>query len=860
MVQSRAGAQRLQRPANWSWLISISPSRTTFKLKPIPQPVYMNLEKRSQPSPLRQANQAFREKDYAIALLKYSEAVRADPSLVNIVCLNIQLAKSRLHKSPLDLGSARKSAIERGATLAPILNNDVIDIGILDLIPVSNLTGTEIQNTWNAIMDDPHFQVCSATHPLIRAGFYRLKIKLAFDDRATTSAIYIDYGEGLDEGNSFRLALKTGVEASRIVYLSKSAVGLRFDPIERQGQFIIEDFQFKRLKNSEAISEIKSHMQSRCAHFSASSDNHSYLFSLYEQYHDPLKKIKVHYQDWIELVEVPGYPTNEEIMNIKKMHIQPLFSVILPVYNTDEQYLRECLESVLSQSYSRLELCIADDNSSKPYVIRILEEYMERDARVKVVKRKENGHISKASNSALEVATGDFIVLLDHDDTISKHALLFIAKAINLNPSAKILYSDEDKIDGSNNRTSPHFKSSWNPDLFYSQNYVSHLGVYKADIVKKIGGFRVGVEGSQDQDLLLRCLPLVKHHEIIHIPRVLYHWRMIEGSTALASIEKCYTTDAGVKALSDYFIANGPKGVSVEKGFLANTYKINWPIPKPEPLVSLLIPTRDRMKITRLAVNSILEKTTYKAYEIIILDNGSVEQETLSWFSYIQKHDKRVKILRYDHRFNYSAINNFGVRNANGSLVGLINNDIEVISPNWLTEMVSHAVRPGIGCVGAKLYYGNDTIQHGGVILGIGGVASHSHKMFPRSHPGYFGRLVCVQNLSAVTAAVLLVRKEVYNQVDGLNEDSLSVAFNDVDFCLKVRDAGYRNLWSPYAELYHHESVSRGVDDTPEKYNRFAGEVNYMMEAWGEALQNDQYYNPNLTKTDSDFSIGLNFP
>ncbi|MBK0352658.1 glycosyltransferase family 2 protein, partial [Leclercia adecarboxylata] len=561
------------------------------------------------------------------------------------------------------------------------------------------------------------------------------------------------------------------------------------------------------------------------------------------------------YEEWIETVETPSLPDKGDVKVIlETMQKPPLISVVMPVYNPEEVYLRACIDSVLEQSYPYWELCIADDKSPKEHVQRVLREYEAKDPRVKVVYRQQNGHISAASNSALQIAIGEFVALLDHDDALPEHALLFMAQTIHSQPNARILYSDEDKLNAKGERFEPHFKSDWNPDLFFSQNYVSHLGVYHHDLLKKISGFRLGVEGSQDQDLLLRCLPHVQADQIVHIPRVLYHWRTVEGSTALASGEKSYTTDAGIKALQDYFATRQP-GVKVEAGRVPNTYRVCYPIPEPAPLVSLLIPTRDRRSLTETAVRSILEKSTYTNYEILILDNGSVEAETLEFFSQIQEEDHRVKVLAYDYPFNYSAINNFGARHAKGTIIGLINNDIEVINPEWLTEMVSHSLRPEIGCVGAKLYYPNDTLQHGGVILGIGGVANHSHKHFSRTHPGYFARLVCTQNYSAVTAACLLIRKEIFDAVEGLDEENLKVAFNDVDFCLKVREAGYRNLWTPYAELYHYESISRGIEDSPEKIARFTGEVDFMKAKWGTHLEIDPFYSQNLTKTKEDFSI-----
>jgi GT2 family glycosyltransferase/thioredoxin-like negative regulator of GroEL len=562
------------------------------------------------------------------------------------------------------------------------------------------------------------------------------------------------------------------------------------------------------------------------------------------------------YELWIETVEPLTQLTPESLQSeLAQWREPPLISVLLPTFNSDISHLMICIESVVRQSYPHWTLCIADDASTDSRIREVLLAYAEKDRRIQLIFRTENGHISQASNSALELAAGEFVALLDHDDALAEHALFFVAKAILAHPSARIFYSDEDMIDDLGHRTNPHLKSDWNPDLFFSQNYVSHLVVYARDLLNLIGGFRTGVEGSQDQDLLLRCLPHTSAEQIIHIPHVLYHQRTKKGSTVTAS-DANNNTDAGIKALKDYFEENGPKGVHVEAGSVPNTYRVRWPIPSPEPLVSLLIPTRDAKTITELAVRSILDKTAYTNYEILILDNGSVAPETHAWFDAIRQEDGRVQVLRYDHPFNYSAINNFGVMHAKGSIIGLINNDIEVINPDWLTEMVSQALRDDIGCVGAKLYYSNQTVQHGGVIVGLGGVAAHSHLHYARDDPGYFSRLKLVQNLSAVTAACLLVRKAIYEEVGGLNETQLTIAFNDVDFCLKVRAAGYRNLWTPYAELYHYESLSRGYEDTAEKKARFLGEAKFMQSTWGETLKRDPYYNPNLTQMREDFSIG----
>jgi glycosyltransferase involved in cell wall biosynthesis len=727
---------------------------------------------------------------------------------------------------------------------------------------------------WFSKGTDPYFLLLEKGDSLkMAAGWYRLDLKLTFPLKRQQAKLYFDVGKSFSESDSVMISLNSGESSCRFVYFTDDLIGVRFDPQERQGPFGVDALSFTPVKDSEALKECLEKVQSSLNGFgaltseeiiakasaSAEEDGVGTMDKVYGWYQESFVEPPgaLEYEEWIQDVEVPSLPDEQSIVRmLAHMTYKPLISVVVPVYNTEEALLRRCLDSVLGQSYVNWELCIADDASPASHVSEVLREYENLDSRIRVVYRKQNGHISAASNSAIERASGDYIALLDHDDELSEHALLFVAKAIGEAEDVVIVYSDEDKIDISGRRFDPHFKSEWNPDLFFSQNYVSHLGVYKTELIEKVGGFRKGLEGSQDQDLLLRCLPHVGNSRIIHVPRVLYHWRSVEGSTAMGSGEKTYTSEAGLKALTDYFTEHGPAGTEVGDGKVSNTYRIKWPIPKPEPLVSLLIPTRDRRDLTEVAVRSILDKSTYKNYEIIILDNGSVEAETLAFFEEIQQEDGRVRVLCYDYPFNYSAINNFGVEHSKGSIIGLINNDIEVINPGWLTEMVSHASRQEIGCVGAKLYYSNDTIQHAGVILGLGGVAGHSHKHFDRNHPGYFHRLILTQNLSAVTAACLLVRREVFEEAGGLDEENLRVAFNDVDFCLKVFKAGYRNLWTPYAELYHYESVSRGKEDSPEKIRRFQQEVTYMRDCWGSFLDADPSYSQNLTRDREDFSIG----
>ncbi len=531
----------------------------------------------------------------------------------------------------------------------------------------------------------------------------------------------------------------------------------------------------------------------------------------------------------------------------------PRISVVMPTYNPKPEWIKEAIESVRTQLYPNWELCIADDASSDSAIRPLLETYAREDARIKVVFREQNGHISAASNSALEIATGEWIALLDHDDVLPEHALYCVVDAIIKKPSIRFLYSDEDKIDADGHRHDPHFKCDWNLDLFYSQNMCSHLGVYHKSLIDKVGGFRIGIEGSQDYDLLLRCIEHIDVNAIHHIPRVLYHWRVHATSTAAGSEAKPYTAIAGERALNEHFAR---LQLACKAEWVGYGYRVHYALPNPMPLISLIIPTRNGLHLIRQCIQSIVEKTIYPNYEIIVVDNGSDDPATLKYFvSLTQKQDGRVRVVRDARPFNYSALNNAAVAQAKGDLVGLINNDIEVINPAWLSEMVSLAIQPGVGAVGAKLLYPNDTLQHGGVLLGIGGVAGHANKYVPQPCHGQFSRTRLIGSYSAVTAACLVIRKSIYLEVGGLNEKDLTIAFNDVDFCIRVREAGYRNVWTPYAELYHHESATRGVEDNPEKQARFASEVNYMLQRWGDLLTMDPAYNPNLTLEHENFGL-----
>lgn len=639
---------------------------------------------------------------------------------------------------------------------------------------------------------------------------------------------------------------------------------VRLDPIAGKGRFVLRSFVAEKMRGAGLALRLARYgfsvLLADPMSFAAklpkyiNALRHPHFLKLADQATLRRKMMFASYGSWIAHKDFNAERDSIKVRRaIEGLETPPLISVLMPVYNTPERLLREAIESVRSQIYDNWQLCIADDFSTMSHIRGILSEYASQDSRIKVTYRDQNGHISEATNSAFELADGEWIALLDHDDVLRPHALAEVALEIGRYPEAELIYSDEDKLDSKGERYDAYFKPDFSRELFRSQNYLNHLTVHRAANIRAARGWRRGLEGSQDYDLNLRVLEHVDFRNIRHIPKILYHWRAVAGSTASSGGEKRYAYEAGLRALKEH-VTRMELDATVEPAPDTLFYRMRFAVREPAPLVSLIIPTRDKVELLRGCVESILTKTTYTPFEIIVVDNGSVEEETLAYLKKI-KRLKNVRVLSWRKPFNYSAINNFAVSKAKGTIIGLINNDVEMISPDWLTEMVSWAAQEDVGCVGAKLYYANETIQHAGVILGIGGVAGHSHKYFPRQHPGYFGRLKLTQNLSAVTGACLLVRKQVYEEVGGLNEKELTVAFNDVDFCLKVKQAGYNNVWTPYAEAYHLESISRGAEDSPEKMMRFQREMTFMKDRWATTLNSDPFYSPNLTLDREDFSI-----
>lgn len=541
--------------------------------------------------------------------------------------------------------------------------------------------------------------------------------------------------------------------------------------------------------------------------------------------------------------------------HLGRMAYTPLISVVMPVYAASPKLLEAAVASVRAQLYPHWELCIADDASPGDAVWATLSRLAKADPRIKAVRRSENGNICAATNSALELATGAFVALMDHDDILPERALYEIAALLQDHPDADLIYSDEDKIDGAGRRYEPHFKTDWNPELILAQNMVSHLGVYRRSLLEQLGGLRVGFEGSQDYDLALRVSELTTRDRIHHIPWVLYHWRQEGGPQTFSQGQMDRCADAAQRAVAEHLHRTGQTHVTVEgqpdaPGWLT----VRRTTPAPRPLVSVIVPTRDRAELLAQCARGVLEETEYGPLELLIVDNDSAEPETHALFETLRR-DPRVRILSAPGPFNFSALNNLAAAQAKGEVLLLLNNDISVIEPRWLDAMVAHAVRPGVGAVGARLLFPDGRVQHAGVAIGVGGVAGHLAYLLPGDTGGYYNHLTTTRNVSAVTAACMALRKEVFDAVGGLDAERLKVAFNDVDLCLKIRQAGYDIVWCAEAELHHHESASRGEDVAPEAKARFDAEVAVMRERWGKTLDNDPFYGPLFDPRRSDYAL-----
>ena len=561
------------------------------------------------------------------------------------------------------------------------------------------------------------------------------------------------------------------------------------------------------------------------------------------------KKDTFTYERWLKDNQI----TKSELEEQRKetFSYEPKFSIVVPLYMTKESYLRALIESVANQTYANWELCFADGSGEGSPLEKIIKEYQKRGLDIQYEILTENKGISENTNAAIKMATGDYIVLADHDDIVAENALYECAKAINADKNIDVLYSDEDKIDMAGKKYfDPNFKPDLNMDLLCSMNYICHLFVVKKTIIDKIGMLRSEFDGAQDHDFILRCVEVAQ--SVYHIPKVLYHWRCHINSTAANPESKLYAFEAGRKAVEEHYKRIGVPAKVEHSSFYGMFHtKFCW---EEQPLISILIPNKDHIEDLKKCMESIEQKSTYRNFEFVVIENNSTEEETFAYYKEIAKKEN-VQVVYYKGGFNFSKINNFGAKYAKGEYLLLLNNDTEIITPECLQELLGYCMREDVGIVGAKLCYDDDTIQHAGVVIGFGGMAGHAFIESSRFDTGYMGRIMCAQDYSAVTAACMMTKKSVYNAVGGLTE-ALEVAFNDIDYCLKVRELGKLVVYNPYAELYHYESKSRGMEDTPEKVERFNSEVAKFCERWEDILQKgDPYYNPNLTLDKADFSL-----
>lgn len=565
--------------------------------------------------------------------------------------------------------------------------------------------------------------------------------------------------------------------------------------------------------------------------------------------HERFEPEEVPYGPWYE-----AYVPDEAALEKQRHHhfeYSPLISVAVPAYRTPEKFLAQMIDSLLAQTYGNWELCIANGSPEDSAMKKVLEEYTKKDSRIRVSELTENKGIAGNTNAALEMAQGEFVGLLDHDDLLAPNALYEIVRALDEDRNLDAVYTDEDKVTTElDEHFQPHLKPDFNLDLLRSNNYICHFFVVRRSIVQKVGGFCQEFDGAQDHDFIFRCIETAE--KVGHIPEILYHWRTHKASTADNPASKMYAFDAGKRAIEAHLKRTGTEGIvshTPDLGFFRVKYLVQG-----QPLVSVIIPNKDEKETLKACIDSIREKTEYPNYEIIIVENNSTTDEIFQYYKELSQ-DPRIRLLRWKKEFNYSAINNYGVRHANGEYLLFLNNDVTVITPGWIKELLGVCQRPEVGAAGVKLIYPDNTIQHAGCVIGLGGIAGHMFVDMPANRTGYLHKASILQDMSAVTAACMMMKRTAFEEAGGFTE-KLSVAFNDVDLCLKVRKNHKLIVYDPYVQLYHMESKTRGAEDNKEKVRRFQEEIEYMRCQWIDILKKgDPYYNKNLSLTKWNYSL-----
>ncbi|MEN1929606.1 glycosyltransferase family 2 protein [Luteimonas sp. MJ250] len=707
----------------------------------------------------------------------------------------------------------------------------------LDHDPLNQLQPLE-DGCWLASGNDPHFSV-DVPPEYRKAGIVRVTAELD-GECLERPCVYFDTGHGWTEAGRVELRPDGPGFWAAVVPVTALAGAARFDPSEHAGRFHFRGLRMERLDPAGLLLDLIAEDSAAFPASAAAVLAHAMKLGQAEGKQAAcewllsggagrLREPPGSYPAWISAHDtLPGGALEALRGKLRAMPARPLLSLLLPLHGASDDQLRDCVGSVQAQCYPDWELLLVGDEaaSRSPFV----EAALASSSRIRRIPGRADD--VAAWNRALEVAAGSFLWLVEGAPLLAPHALLAVAEAAAAHPDASMVYSDCDRIDALGRRHSPSFRPAWNPGLFLSRDYVGGTALLNTRLVRAAGGFRADHAPAVGGDLALRCLDNGGRPR--HLPLVLSHWPDAGGPDQAAVAVARRAALAG--QLGDRVLAVEAAGDGA---------RLRWPLPEPAPRVSVIIPTRDRVDLLRQCVESILALSTYPDIELLVVDNGSVEPAALDYLAGLESRP-RVRVLRYDRPFNYSAINNFAVGEASGEVLALLNNDIEVLTPGWLEEMVANALRPGVGAVGAMLYYPDDTIQHAGVVVGLGGVAGHVYSRQPRGAAGEEGRAKLAQDLSAVTAACLVVPRSAWLEVGGLDE-GLAVAFNDIDFCLRLGKAGYRNLWTPHAEFYHHESASRGSEDSEEKQRRFHSEVMFMVERWGDQLDDDPAYNPNLS-------------
>ena len=565
--------------------------------------------------------------------------------------------------------------------------------------------------------------------------------------------------------------------------------------------------------------------------------------------HERFEPEEVPYGPWYEAY-IPD-DTELEKQRKHKFSYSPLISVAVPAFRTPEVFLRQMIDSLLAQTYSNWELCIANGSPEDKKMQAVLDEYANKDSRIRVKILDHNLGIAGNTNAALEMIQGEYAGILDHDDLLAPNTLYEIARYLENNPDADGVYTDEDKVTTElDEHFQPHLKPDFNLDLLRSNNYICHFFVVRQSIIRKVGGFRQEFDGAQDHDFIFRCVE--EAGKIGHVPEILYHWRTHKASTADNPASKMYAFEAGRRAIEAHLERTGQKGIvthTPDLGF----FRVQYPV-QGNPMVTIIIPNKDEKESLEACLRSIREKTAYENYEILIIENNSVSEEIFAYYKEIEK-DPKIRVLRWEKEFNYAAINNFGVTHAKGDSLLFLNNDVTVITPDWIEEKLGMCQREEVGAVGVKLLYPDNTIQHAGCVIGIGGIAGHMFVDMPANRTGYLHKASIIQDMSAVTAACMMMKRTAFEEAGGFTE-KLAVAFNDVDLCLKVRKSGRLIVYDPYVQLYHMESKTRGAEDSEAKVRRFQEEIEYMREHWIDILKNgDPYYNKNLSLTKWNYSL-----